>query len=416
MRRNSKRGFTLVEMMLAIAITLLISGLFVTLIATIRASYYRTYNDNDCADIAAMYAEALENTVLYDVQNKAADTIKIGDHSILQNSNTACKIDFSGIANFNTVSDGSGATIDKWIIRMICDFDASTGEFRYKFFFLDNYIQPGYLHYVYEGSFWIPNYSEYVAQTIGVNDEYSPTTGGSYGWDYNYTAGTVGYTVDCAPRGEEVGGLFVVPGQMSTQIDGRQIYTRIVHNNMGGYEVESSSAVTDANHGVPTTSTVVTIAASTPGGGGGTPPATPGGGGETPGGGGETPGGGGETPGGGGETPGGGGGVPGGGGLPSTPSGSLTSNSMANWGRAVNEGHIRLNNCPSGTSVTIVITYNGNAQSVHGSWGLNGVSYHVEGNTITVTGTTGSDNPEFGIQAYVENMSSNISSISVTAG
>ena len=73
MKRSNKRGFTLVEMLLAIAITLLISGLFVTLIATVRASYYRTYNDNDCADIAAMYAEALENTVLYDVQNGAAD-------------------------------------------------------------------------------------------------------------------------------------------------------------------------------------------------------------------------------------------------------------------------------------------------------------------------------------------------------
>ena len=418
MRRNSKRGFTLVEMMLAIAITLLISGLFVTLIATIRASYYRTYNDNDCADIAAMYAEALENTVLYDVQNKAADTIKIGDHSILENSNTACKIDFSRIANFNTVQatmpDGTVGTLDKWIIRMICDFDASTGEFRYKFFFLDNYIQPGYLHYVYEGSFWIPNYSEYVAQTIGVNDEYSPTTGGSYGWDYNYTAGTVGYTVDCAPRGEEVGGLFVIPGQMSTQIDGRQIYTRIVNNSMGGYAVEASSAVTDANHGIPTTSTTVTIAASTPGGGGGTPPATPGGGGETPGGGGETPGGGGETPGGGGETPGGGGGVPGGGGIPSTPSANLTGNSMQNWGSAVNQSSVRISNAPSGTSVTLVYTFNGNVSSVASIWGLNGVTTTISGNTITVTGTCAYDNPEVGMQAYVENMTSNISGVSIS--
>ena len=255
--------------MLAIAITLLISGLFVTLIATIRASYYRTYNDNDCADIAAMYSEALENTVLYDVQNKAADTIKIGDHSILQNTNTACKIDFSSISNFNqvtaTLPDGSVGTIDKWVIRMICSFDESTGEFRYKFFFLDNYIQPGYLHYVYEGSFWIPNYAEYVSHTIGVGDIYDSSTG-SYGWDYNYSAGHLGYSVNCAPNGHDVGGLFVTD-DMTTKIDGRQIYTRISSTSSGGYEVEESSAVTNPNNGIPGTSSTITIAVvTTPGG------------------------------------------------------------------------------------------------------------------------------------------------------
>lgn len=269
MRRNNKHGFTLVEMMLAIAITLLISGLFVTLIATIRASYYRTYNDNDCADIAAMYSEALENTVLYDVQNKTADTIKIGEHSILQNTNTACKIDFSSISNFNqvtaTLPDGSVGTIDKWVIRMICSFDESTGEFRYKFFFLDNYIQPGYLHYVYEGSFWIPNYAEYVSHTIGVGDVYDSSTG-SYGWDYNYSAGHLGYSVTCAPNGHDVGGLFVTD-DMTNKIGGRQIYTRVSSTSSGGYAVDESSAVTNPNNGIPGTSSTITIAVvTTPGG------------------------------------------------------------------------------------------------------------------------------------------------------
>ena len=420
MRRDNKRGFTLVEMMLAIAITLLISGLFVTLIATIRASYYRTYNDNDCADIAALYAETLENTVLYDVQHKSADVIKIGDHSILQNTNTACKIDFSYIDNFNTATatlpDGTVGTIDKWVIRMICDFDSSTGEFRYKFFFLDNYIQPGYLHYVYEGSFWIPNYSEFVTQTIGSNDTYSPTTGGTYGWDYNYSAGSVGYSVTCAPRGEEVGGLFVIPGSMSTSIEGRQIYTRIVNTRTGAYAVDSSSAVTDANHGIPTTSTVITIAEATPGGGtpgggtpgGGTPGGgTPGGGtpgGGTPGGGtpgGGTPGGGtpgGGTPGGGtpgGGTPGGGtpgGGTPGGGTIvtppdPVVPSATVVSNpGNATVMRVVDEGNrtvtIRFT-WPSNPGQNEPITIDvGVTPNITGGW--NG-SNSTSGTTITVT-------------------------------
>ena len=269
MRRNSKRGFTLVEMMLAIAITLLISGLFVTLIATIRASYYRTYNDNDCAEIAAMYAEALENTVLYDVQHHQGDTIKIGDHSVLENTNTACPIVFA--SDFNrvttTLEDGTVGTKDKWIIRMICSYDNSTGEFRYKFFFLDNYIQPGYLHYVYEGSFWIPNYPEFVQQTVGSNDSFSLLhgTSGSYGWDYNYTAGSVHYSVRCDPAGQEVGGLFISPGHMTANFGSGNIHTRIVRNSLGGYVVDASSKITEANRGIPSDSTIVTIGVVTGG-------------------------------------------------------------------------------------------------------------------------------------------------------
>ena len=68
MIKTNKKGFTLLEMLLAIAITMIIVGLFTTLLVAIRSSYYRAYNDDDCADIAQMYAQALENQVLYDCQ------------------------------------------------------------------------------------------------------------------------------------------------------------------------------------------------------------------------------------------------------------------------------------------------------------------------------------------------------------
>ena len=257
MKRTNKHGFTLVEMMLAIAITLLISGLFITLIATIRASYYRTYNDDDCADIAAMYAEALENTILYDIQNHvASDTIQLDSHSILTNTNGACRINFDGIDNFN-----SNGTDDKWIIRMVCHFDASTGEFRYKFYFLDNYINPGYLHAVYEGSFWIPNYMPYQAQTIGVNDTYDPASGGTYSWDYNYTAPATDYSITCSPDGV-ISGDDMNGASMVDTIGGNPIYTRINNDGYGAMGVDTSSD----RGSIPNSNTVITFTYSTPGG------------------------------------------------------------------------------------------------------------------------------------------------------
>lgn len=191
MKRASKKGFTLIEMLLAIAITMIISGLFISLIVSIRSSYYRSYNDVDCSDIAAMYAEALENTVLYDMQNGIDDKISLNSSGIL--TNTAGTINFSGIDNFNRADGGDAGR--KWDIRMICNFNTSTGEFRYRFFFVDKYINTDYLHYVYEGSFWIPNYMPYHSHTLGEGDVVSP--GEVSSWDYNYVASayTVGLTI-----------------------------------------------------------------------------------------------------------------------------------------------------------------------------------------------------------------------------
>ena len=188
MKKASKKGFTLIEMLLAIAITMIISGLFISLIVAIRSSYYRTYNDVDCSDIAAMYAEALENTVLYDVQHGLDDEITIDSLGYLSNSgpNGQGSINFDAIDNFNR-TDG-GAAGRKWDIRMLCTFNSTTGEFRYRFFFVDKYVNVDYLHYVYEGSFWIPNYRPYQSHTVGVGDVVTPSE--VNGWDYNYSTGS----------------------------------------------------------------------------------------------------------------------------------------------------------------------------------------------------------------------------------
>lgn len=246
MKRTNKHGFTMIEMLLAIAITLIISGLFISLIVAIRSSYYRTYNDDDCADIAAMYAEALENQILLDIQNDEDDTISIGADGILTNTNTSHPIEFDLIDNFNRTS-----TEQKWDIRMICYYNADTNEFRYQFFFVDKYVNPGYLHYVYEGSFWIPYYAPYNNHNLGSGDEYDVAGGGNYDWDYN------------------VGGIsdtgFAITVSPATSYD--EASDELVTGMTGGYYVRYGNdgmgrmgVVTGTDTGeIPTTSATVTI-------------------------------------------------------------------------------------------------------------------------------------------------------------
>ena len=250
MKKSTKQGFTLVEMLLAIAITLIISSLFITLIATIRSSYYRSYNDNDCAEIAAMYAEALENTIMYDVQNGISDTISINPTSyVLTNSTNT--ISFDSIDNFNKSGSGSSAQV-KWKISMICNWDEATGLFRYKFFFIDNYIQPGYLHYVYEGCFWLPNYPNYSPQTIGSNDTYDPSSGGTYSWDYNYAGADTSYTISVDPAATVSGNTIVAASGAATT----ECFTRLTTDSYG--KLSATGEDTD-KVSVPTTSSVITI-------------------------------------------------------------------------------------------------------------------------------------------------------------
>jgi len=70
--RKNKKGFTLVELMLSIAIIVLIGGLFVSMLVAIKESYYKTYNANDSTDYAQLYAQAIENVILKDTQSNAA--------------------------------------------------------------------------------------------------------------------------------------------------------------------------------------------------------------------------------------------------------------------------------------------------------------------------------------------------------
>lgn len=237
MKKTNKKGFTLLEMLLAIAITMIIVGLFTTLLVAIRSSYYRAYNDDDCADIAQMYAQALENQVLYDCQQSVTDRIYM-DNSVLKSD--IGDFGFDHIPNFNNSDrrDEHGNPAPKWDIRMICNYNASTSEFTYAFYFIDLYVQPGYVHYVYEGSFWLPNYMPYVSHNIGVGDEFTPSGTAVYGWDYNFNGGVSrDFSIAIDHSATVDGNGHLVPDAA----DGGTFYTRYTSDAIGSFSTDDTS-------------------------------------------------------------------------------------------------------------------------------------------------------------------------------
>ena len=48
--KKNKKGFTLLELMLSIAIITLLSGLLIILVISIKDSFMTVYNQNDSAD------------------------------------------------------------------------------------------------------------------------------------------------------------------------------------------------------------------------------------------------------------------------------------------------------------------------------------------------------------------------------
>lgn len=250
MKRFNKRAFTLIEMLLAIAVSMIIVGLFLSLIISIRSSYYRAYNDDDCADIAAMYATALENQILDDIAHHHEDTITLDANSIMVNNvdGTGDTFDFDGIIeDFNRAS----GVPRKWDIRMICYYDASTCEFFYKFYFIDNYVTENYVHYEYEGSFWIPYYQSFENPNLGSGDMIDPSSADPNAWDYNMGSVDVPFSIDITPSINVV----CTDGALSADGDGNTYNSRAVTNNRGTLSTDDSDN-TDDRTDIPQSQTI----------------------------------------------------------------------------------------------------------------------------------------------------------------
>ena len=72
--KKSKKGFTLVEVLLSLAIIMMIGGVIAGLCASIGSSFATTYNINDSADYAMLFGKGFENSFLSITQGAGVAT------------------------------------------------------------------------------------------------------------------------------------------------------------------------------------------------------------------------------------------------------------------------------------------------------------------------------------------------------
>lgn len=171
---KSKKGFTLLEMMLSIAIVTIVSGCLVSLMIGIKDSYISTYNSDDSADYAMLYARGLENSVLSKVQDYGTSkTVSSATWNIGTDASTGQKTllcNGSALFSLNQMKvtpRGQTAAIDKWDIQLTFDSNINitknnlgptNGMIKYTIKVFDNYTNPGTLKCTYEGGFFLPHF------------------------------------------------------------------------------------------------------------------------------------------------------------------------------------------------------------------------------------------------------------------
>lgn len=149
---KNKKAFTLVELMLAVAIIIMTSGIFFSLIIMVMKSHTNVATTNDAADYALLNARAFENTVIN------AKTVGTGDSSIYVSHNKLTKdgTPLFDLEQYKIEPDG----IDKWNVTFsyelnskgVCNYtiklsDASSVSVAG----LNKYV------YTYNGSVYIPH-------------------------------------------------------------------------------------------------------------------------------------------------------------------------------------------------------------------------------------------------------------------
>ena len=195
MRRINKnrRGFTLVEMMLSLAIIAIIFGLTTALMISISESFTMTYNLNDASDYAMLYGYGIENSVIAQVSKKESATWTIGSYDadgVSHSSVLLCNGEPVFIPNqMKTKVNGSGPSVDKWQIKML--FKTSGSMVYYVVLVYDNYYDPNKpLMYKYEGSFWLPHSTADIKQAAAGEGVYTDPLAPGYTSVLTYTKGS----------------------------------------------------------------------------------------------------------------------------------------------------------------------------------------------------------------------------------
>ena len=178
--RKDRKGFTLIEMLLSLAIICMIGGVIGGLCVSIANSFATTYNIDDSADYAMLYARGFENSFLATTQGKGVSK----DYWEWEVTNTkgnsgppllqVTKNGKTPEAVFTPKFIGTSSTPTKWSIIMFYAIEETGSDkdksvlVKYRIYLRDNYSQTSYI-YRYDGSFWVPRFYQ-RADKAGVLD------------------------------------------------------------------------------------------------------------------------------------------------------------------------------------------------------------------------------------------------------
>lgn len=155
--KRNKRGFSLVEMMLALAIITIIGWTTVALMIAIKNSFMTTYNTNDSADYAVLYANGFENAFLAHTQNNKDGEFFINPTGSILMQESSVKVFSPG--QMKTTNLATNTVVDKWNIRIFFKYSTTDASqlVKYRIYILDNYYSPNRVMTMYEGSVWAPH-------------------------------------------------------------------------------------------------------------------------------------------------------------------------------------------------------------------------------------------------------------------
>ncbi len=164
MINKNRKGFTLVEMMLSLAIIMLIGGVVVSLVVSISNSFNTTYNIDDSADYAMLYAKGFENSFLANSQKGGASGSECywlvnKDGTTVPTLKVKTADSDTAVPVFDPQFLGTEGNSYKWEILMFYKWDEANECVLYRVLLKDNFNSTGFT-YMYDGSFWVPRYTD----------------------------------------------------------------------------------------------------------------------------------------------------------------------------------------------------------------------------------------------------------------
>ena len=190
--RKHRKGFSLIEMVLAIAIVMIIGGVIIGLCASISNSFIATYTIDEAADYALLYAKGFENSFLKNTQvpegvgqKNYTWTWRVYKPGPSESAMPTLTVKYPNQSSYVDVFTpqylSNTNTAYKWNVYMFYKFEGGdTGNklVRYRIFITDHANPSSDFIYSYSGSFWLPRYDQ-RASFQGVGDTRTITLGGS---------------------------------------------------------------------------------------------------------------------------------------------------------------------------------------------------------------------------------------------